>query len=279
MDLGAKDSESSIRDFLDALAVVVTGATTHDKLARNVMVEACTLNLQFLHRKPALLSLLRTSADLGAEIIGHPDLECGLRGIGNALAVARPNASRSAQDATRCSGRTFLDRTAIPSRGSVDLAKITIVLDARSAATLSNGDVEDCSASVWRRVLQPPHGELSGSRLPDLWLPGLSSSQISTLQMSALFPPCINLSLPFIPSHQTSRHKELTSESHHSNHARRVLPECLRRPTLLRRHSPTQRQDCVRSPHHPEAKLAAIRGAAQRAQSMFTLAKDSRGTN
>jgi hypothetical protein len=80
MDLGAKDSESSIRDFLDALAVVVTGATTHDKLARNVMVEACTLNLQFLHRKPALLSLLRTSADLGAEIIGHPDLECGLPG-------------------------------------------------------------------------------------------------------------------------------------------------------------------------------------------------------
>jgi hypothetical protein len=80
MDLGAKDSESSIRDFLDALAVVVTGTTTHDKLARNVMVEACTLNLQFLHRKPALLSLLRTSADLGAEIIGHPDLECGLPG-------------------------------------------------------------------------------------------------------------------------------------------------------------------------------------------------------
>jgi hypothetical protein len=75
-----EDSKDIVGDFLDALGIVVKRTTTNDQLARKVIVEACTLNLQYLHKKPALLSLLRESADLGAEIIGHSDLECGLPG-------------------------------------------------------------------------------------------------------------------------------------------------------------------------------------------------------
>jgi hypothetical protein len=75
-----EDSRDTVRDFLDALRIVVKRTTTRDRLARKVIVEACTLNLQHLHRKLALLSLLRESANLGAEIIGHPDLKCGLPG-------------------------------------------------------------------------------------------------------------------------------------------------------------------------------------------------------
>lgn len=72
--------EGSILDFLEALRIIVANTSTHDKLARKVMVEACTLNLQFIHRRPALVSLLRESVDLGADIIGHRDLEYGLSG-------------------------------------------------------------------------------------------------------------------------------------------------------------------------------------------------------
>jgi hypothetical protein len=98
-------------------------------------------------------------------------------------------------------------------------------------------------------------------------------SQRSTFSSLQTFPFRSTL---LVSDEQTQR---TITRSRYSNHARRVLPERLRRPTLLRRHPPTQRQDCVRSPHHPEAKLTAIRGAAQRAQSMFTSAQDPRGTN
>jgi hypothetical protein len=74
------DEDVAISDFLDALRIVVTCTTTHDQLARRFMVEACIANLQAWHSEPALLSLLRESADLGAEIIGHPNIACAFPG-------------------------------------------------------------------------------------------------------------------------------------------------------------------------------------------------------
>jgi hypothetical protein len=73
-------SKFTIHDFLDALRTIVTGTSTSDQLARKVMVEGCILNVQHLQQQPAFTSLLRESADLGAEILGHKDLECGLQG-------------------------------------------------------------------------------------------------------------------------------------------------------------------------------------------------------
>jgi hypothetical protein len=78
--LGDSTSKSGTEDFLDALRIIVTGTHPSDQLARKVMVEGCILNLQHLQQQPAFTSLLRESADLGADILSHKDLECGLQG-------------------------------------------------------------------------------------------------------------------------------------------------------------------------------------------------------
>jgi hypothetical protein len=78
--LGRDYARPTIDDFLEALRIIVIGTTTQDQLARKVMVEGCIMNLRHLQQQPALTSLLKESADLSAEIIGHHDLECGLSG-------------------------------------------------------------------------------------------------------------------------------------------------------------------------------------------------------
>lgn len=70
----------NVEDFLAALRTIIIGTTTHDVLAREAMVEGCVANLRYLHNRPELLSLLRQSADLGAAIVGHQDLEYGTGG-------------------------------------------------------------------------------------------------------------------------------------------------------------------------------------------------------
>ena len=77
---GNHNLESFTRDSLEALSIVINGTTFSDQLARKVMVEGCVMNMRHLQQQPALISLLRSSADLGAEIIGHKNLECGLPG-------------------------------------------------------------------------------------------------------------------------------------------------------------------------------------------------------
>jgi hypothetical protein len=72
--------EPELDDFINALRIIVTGTPADDKLAWRVMLEGCILNLQHLHQRPDFLKLARESADLGAELVGHLDLECGLAG-------------------------------------------------------------------------------------------------------------------------------------------------------------------------------------------------------
>ena len=69
-----------IDDFLVAIETIATNTTPDDKLARKVMVEACAICLRDLHQIPEFLSILRGSADLGAAIIGHEDLDASLGG-------------------------------------------------------------------------------------------------------------------------------------------------------------------------------------------------------
>jgi hypothetical protein len=80
LHLGMAYAKPEIADFINALQIVVAGTPAGDDYARKVMLEACVWNLRSLHQHPESLALLRQSADLGAEIIGHQDLECGLAG-------------------------------------------------------------------------------------------------------------------------------------------------------------------------------------------------------
>ncbi|GAB7324720.1 hypothetical protein MBLNU13_g08579t1 [Cladosporium sp. NU13] len=78
---GTEEADNERAEFIDALKIIVAGTPAHDNNhGRKVMVEACVLNLRLLHHMPEFLSLLRESSDLGADIIGHQDLECGLPG-------------------------------------------------------------------------------------------------------------------------------------------------------------------------------------------------------
>lgn len=78
---GTEEADHERAEFLDALRIIVAGTPAHDNNhGRKVMVEACVLNLRLLHQMSEFLSILRESSDLGADIIGHKDLECGLPG-------------------------------------------------------------------------------------------------------------------------------------------------------------------------------------------------------
>ena len=78
---GDEETNHQIAEFMEALKIIVAGTPAYDNNhGRNVMVEACVLNLRLLHQTPEFLSLLRESSDLGADIIGHQHLECGLPG-------------------------------------------------------------------------------------------------------------------------------------------------------------------------------------------------------
>jgi hypothetical protein len=67
-------------DFINALKTIITGTTPHDIYVWKMMVNACVVNLRYLRGIAEFTSLLREHADLGADIIGHSNLECGLPG-------------------------------------------------------------------------------------------------------------------------------------------------------------------------------------------------------
>lgn len=69
----------NVDDFVQALRKVVTQASD-DNLLRRLMVRTCAMNLRELQEVTAFISLLKEFGSLGADIIGHKDLECGLRG-------------------------------------------------------------------------------------------------------------------------------------------------------------------------------------------------------
>lgn len=105
-----------IDEFIEALKIIVAGTPVHDNHARKVMVEVCVLNLRHLQAKPEFLSLLRESSDLGADIIGHPDLECGLPGdwvcennCEDRLTVACGTCSKHVEDSIVVENRDNLD--------------------------------------------------------------------------------------------------------------------------------------------------------------------------
>lgn len=62
-------------DFVHALQIIYTGTTTDDTQARILMIEFLIRNIELLRREDELLSLLRECPDLGADILGHPNLE------------------------------------------------------------------------------------------------------------------------------------------------------------------------------------------------------------
>lgn len=67
-------------DFIDALRIIYAGTPTEDTQARKMMLEFLIQNINFLRKEVELLSLLRVCPDLGADIIGHPDLDCEANG-------------------------------------------------------------------------------------------------------------------------------------------------------------------------------------------------------
>lgn len=70
---------SNLDDFLQALRNIVSH-TSDNSYARRLMVRTCVMHLRELQYVPAFISLLQEFGHLGADIIGHEDLECGIPG-------------------------------------------------------------------------------------------------------------------------------------------------------------------------------------------------------
>jgi hypothetical protein len=68
---------SKVDDFVKALREIVS-RTSDNNRARSLMVRICAMNLRELQEVKAFISLLKEFGSLGADIIGHEDLECGL---------------------------------------------------------------------------------------------------------------------------------------------------------------------------------------------------------
>jgi hypothetical protein len=69
----------NVDDFVRALRKVVAQASDDNRL-RGLMVRTCATNLRELQDVTEFLSLLKEFGSLGADIIGHKDLERGLVG-------------------------------------------------------------------------------------------------------------------------------------------------------------------------------------------------------
>lgn len=70
---------SDVDDFVKALREIISHTSDNNR-ARTLMVRTCVMNLRELQDVSAFISLLREFGSLGADIIGHEDLECGLAG-------------------------------------------------------------------------------------------------------------------------------------------------------------------------------------------------------
>ena len=75
-----RSHSSDVNGFLQALRMINAHSFDRQNIARKLMVHACVMNLRKLQGQPAFMSLLREFGRLGADIIGHRDLECGVLG-------------------------------------------------------------------------------------------------------------------------------------------------------------------------------------------------------
>ena len=73
------DQFSDINDFVQATRKIVAHTSDNNR-ARRLMVRTCVMNLRELHQVPSFVLLLQEFGRLGADIISHGDLECGLLG-------------------------------------------------------------------------------------------------------------------------------------------------------------------------------------------------------
>lgn len=71
---------SETQDFLEALAVIITGTTQEDKGARATMINACVKHIEMLQKSSKFSALLRKYGDIGAEILQHDRLPLMLEG-------------------------------------------------------------------------------------------------------------------------------------------------------------------------------------------------------
>jgi hypothetical protein len=67
----------NIPDFTKTLRIVMTRTLRNNRL-REVLVKTCILNLRRLQNEGEFVSLLGQFGELGADILAHKDLECGL---------------------------------------------------------------------------------------------------------------------------------------------------------------------------------------------------------
>jgi len=70
---------NNMNDFLRALRKIAFH-TSDNSSARRLMVHICVMHLRKLQQEPDFISLLQECGRLGADIIGHNDLECGISG-------------------------------------------------------------------------------------------------------------------------------------------------------------------------------------------------------
>lgn len=71
----------NLDDFVDALRIIYAGTASEDAGTRPLMIDALLENISQMRREDKLLSLLKECPDLGAEIIGHPNLQCEAEGV------------------------------------------------------------------------------------------------------------------------------------------------------------------------------------------------------
>lgn len=69
----------NIADLLETFRIILT-RTSSNNWARELMVKTCIVDLVILQKEEGFVSLLKEFGDLGADIIAHKDLECGLLG-------------------------------------------------------------------------------------------------------------------------------------------------------------------------------------------------------
>lgn len=76
MKLERQSADCDLCDFEKALRLAIISTGTTSRVGK-LMAKTCAVNIHLLRAKADFLSLLKESADFGADIIGHRYLECG----------------------------------------------------------------------------------------------------------------------------------------------------------------------------------------------------------
>lgn len=131
-------------DFVQALRMIMAGTTTHDARGRKMMLDFLVQNIQYLKTSNELKSLLRESADVGAELIGHRDFACEARGYWSCgQKECGFNFSRCSKHAWNFSNRTWRNDIAMTNPGRVKcrIAKHSATPAAATATRRSFGSL------------------------------------------------------------------------------------------------------------------------------------------